>query len=130
MNVKFGAEQGQYQSGEKYSDVLAWNHYGTETIPPRPVLRLAAERTIPKNKKRIRAFLHNLITNPKEAERLETVLLTSLGRQTVAEAKRIIESKDGLQPNAPSTITKKGFDKPLYVNGELEKHISYEIGDE
>ena len=127
MNVKLGATPGVYQSGETYSKILAINHYGCETIPPRPVLRVAAERTIPKNKKRIQAFLKNLITNPNDAERLETVLLTSLGQQTVAEAKRIIDSSEGLQHNAPATIRKKGVDKPLYETGELEKHLGYEV---
>jgi hypothetical protein len=128
--VNFGATPGSYKSGETFSDVLAWNHFGTETIPPRPVLRIAAERTDPKNKDHIKAFLHNLITNPKDSERLETVLLTTLGQQVVAEAKRMIDGVDGLQPNAPATIKQKGFNKPLYENGDLEKHLDYEITEE
>jgi hypothetical protein len=130
MQVKFGALPGSYPKGIKYSEVLAINHFGSVFIPPRPVLRVAAERTVPKNKKRIQAFLKNLITNPKDAERLETVLLTSLGQQTVAEAKRIIDSSEGLQHNAPATVKQKGFDKPLYVNGDLEKHLGYEITED
>ncbi len=129
--VKFGATPGNYpDGGEKFSDVLAWNHHGTETIPPRPVLRIAAERIVPKNKDRIKAFLHNLITNPKDADRLETVLLTTLGQQVVAEAKRMIDGVEGLQANAPATIKQKGFNKPLYVNGDLEKHIGYEVTED
>ena len=128
--VKFGATPGSYASGESFSDVLAWNHHGTETIPPRPVLRIAAERIVPKNKDRIKAFLHNLLVNPRDAERAETVLLTTLGQQVVAESKRMIDGVEGLQPNAPATIKKKGFDKPLYVNGDLEKHINYEVTED
>lgn len=125
--VNFGATPGSYESGESFSDVLKYNHYGTETIPPRPVLRIAAERIVPKNKDRIKAFLKNLITNPKDADRLETVLLTTLGQQVVAEAKRMIDGVEGLQPNAPATIKQKGFNKPLYENGDLEKHLGYEV---
>ena len=128
--VNFGATPGSYEGGEKFSDVLAWNHHGTETIPPRPVLRIAAERIVPKNKDRIKAFLHNLITNPKDSDRLETVLLTTLGQQVVAEAKRMIDGVEGLQPNAPATIKQKGFNRPLYVNGDLEKHIGYEVTED
>ena len=129
MQVRIGALPGTYPTGEKYSDVLAWNHYGTETIPPRPVCRMAAERTIQRNKKRLRAFLHNSIVNPRDAKRNEEQVLTSLGQQTVAEAKRIIEQGNGLRRNAPATVAKKGFDKPLYETGELEKKISYEVVD-
>lgn len=130
MKVQFGATPGSYASGMKYSDILAINHYGSPTIPPRPVLRLAAERIIPKNEERIKAFLKNLLVNPKDAQRLETVLMTSLGQQVVAEAKRIIDNSEGLQHNAPATVKKKGFDKPLYENGDLEKHIGYEITED
>jgi len=127
VQVNFGVLPGQYKTGEKYSDVLAWNYYGTETIPPRPVLRIAAENTIPKNSDRIKAFLRNIIVNPKDAKRLETVFLTTLGQQTVAEAKRIIDIGGDLQHNAPATVRKKGIDKPLYETGELQKHLSYEV---
>lgn len=125
--VRFGVLPGKYEDGTSFSDVLKWNHYGTETIPPRPVLRIAAERTVLKNAERIKAFLKNIIVNPKEADRLETVLLTSLGQQTAAEAKRIIDNGGDLQTNAPSTIAKKGFNKPLYETGELQKKLSYEV---
>lgn len=127
MQVKFGATPGAYDSGETFSEVLAINHYGDETIPPRPVLRIAAERTVPKNGKRIKAFLKNIIVNRKDAKRLEQVLLTSLGQQTVAEAKRMIDGAEGLQENAPATVAAKGFNKPLYESGKLEKHLGFEV---
>jgi hypothetical protein len=130
MNVYLGALSGKYKSGESFSDVLAYNHYGSETIPPRPVLRIAAERIIEKNKNRVQAYLHNLIVNPKDAKRLETVLLTTIGQQSIAEAKRIIDSAESLTSNAPSTIKHKGFNRPLYETGELKKHLGYEIAEE
>lgn len=127
MELHLGALPGNYESGESFSDVLAWNHYGTETIPPRPVLRIAAEKIIPKNKDRIKAFLHNLIVNPKDAKRLETILFTTLGQQSIAEAKRIIDNITDLTENAPSTVKKKHFNQPLYENGDLEKHLGYQV---
>lgn len=129
MEVRLGALPGNYESGESFSEVLSYNHFGTPTIPPRPVLRIAAEKTIPKNSNRFKAYLHNLLVNPKDAKRLETVLLTTLGQQSVAEAKRIIDNITDLSENAPSTIKKKGYNKPLYETGELEKHLGFEITD-
>ena len=129
LGVKAGAK---YKSGVSLNDVMKWNTYGTETIPPRPVLQMAAENTVPKNKKRILAYLRNLVAaelsgHTSDAERQEIVLLISLGQQTVAEAKRIIESGNQLQHNAPGTVSKKGFDKPLYETGLMEKNIGYSV---
>ena len=131
MFVKLGALPGVYKTGEKFSDVLAWNHFGSDTIPPRPVLRIAAERLVGKFvKERMKAYMTNVIRNPRDAERLETVLLQDLGRQAVAEAKRIIDSGGELQRNAPSTVAKKGFDKALFETGELQKKLSYEVTED
>ncbi len=135
MQVKFGALPGVYKTGEKFSDVLAWNHYGTETIPPRPVLRIAAENILssPEMKKHMKAYFKNVMEyarrgRTEDLKTIETKMLTALGQQVAAEAKRIIERNSGeLQRNAPSTISKKGFDKPLYETGQLEKHLSYEV---
>ena len=128
MQVRLGALPGEYENGESYSDVLAINHYGTETIPPRPVMRMAAERISEKFiKERLRAYVINVARNPKDAKRLETVLLQDMGRQAVTEAKKIIENGGELQRNAPATIAKKGFNKPLYENGDLIKKLSYEV---
>lgn len=136
MFVKFGALPGVHkESGEKFSDLLAWLHFGTETIPPRPVLRIAAENILssPKMKVRLDAYVKNVIEYAKrgrlkDLKDVETSLLQDLGRQVVAEAKRIIDRNSGeLQRNAPSTIMKKGKDKPLEDTGELKKKISYEV---
>jgi len=135
VQVKFGALPGVYKTGEKFSDVLAWNHYGTETIPPRPVLRIAAENILssPAMKKHMKAYFKNMIEYTKrgraqDLKDIEAKMLTALGQQVAAEAKRIIERNSGeLQHNAPSTVLKKGFDKPLFESGELVKKISYEV---
>lgn len=139
MQVKFGALPGVYKTGEKFSDVLAWNHFGTETIPPRPVLRIAAENILssPKMKKHLKAYSKNMIEYAKrgrikDMKDAEEKMLQALGKQIAAEAKRIIENNDGtLQHNAPSTAARKKVgDKPLYETGQLEKHLSYEITED
>ena len=43
MQLLFGVKSAKYEDGTSLADVMTWNHYGTETIPPRPVLRIAAE---------------------------------------------------------------------------------------
>lgn len=135
MQVKFGALPGVYKDGPSFAEVLAWNHFGTETIPPRPVLRIAAENilNLPEMKKHMKAYFKNVMTyaargRVNDLKDIEKKMLTALGQQIAAEAKRIIERNSGeLQRNAPSTTSKKGFDKPLYETGQLEKHLSYEV---
>ena len=137
MYVKLGALPGAYENGMKYSDVLAINHFGSETIPPRPVLRIAAERLSQKFvKERLEEYLSNVVEYSKrgrmqDVKRAEVVFLQDLGRQAVKEAKRIIEAGGELQHNAPATVAKKGEGKPpLKDTGELLKKLSYEVSDD
>ena len=131
MRVLLGATSGVYKNGETIGTILAYNHSGTETIPPRPVLRIAAENTINKNQKLIKAYLDNLVQyaihRPQDIPKIDHNLLTSLGSQSVAEAKRIILSGDQLQENAPATLARKKGTKPLYVDGTLMENLSYEV---
>lgn len=135
MQVRFGALPGQYKDGPSFAEVLAWQHYGTETIPPRPVLRIAAENILssPEMQKHLKAYFKNVMEYAKrgrteDLKTIETKMMTALGQQIAAEAKRIIERNSGeLQHNAPATVAHKGFDKPLYETGQLEKHLSYEV---
>lgn len=129
MQLHLGVKNVKRADGVDMGDLLKWQHFGTETIPPRPVLRYAAEKTIPKNKARFKAYFTNLVRNPRDAKRLETVLLQTLGSQAVAEAKAEIDSSEGLTPNAPRTIAKKGFDKPLFETGALRNALAYEVVD-
>ncbi len=137
MQVKLGALPGQYENGMTYAEILAIQHYGSETIPPRPVLRIAAENVLssPEMKKHMQAYFKNVAEYAKrgrtaDLKDVETKMLTALGQQIAAEAKRIIERNSGeLQHNAPATVKKKGFDKPLFESGELIKKLSYEVSE-
>jgi hypothetical protein len=131
MRCLLGCKNETYDNGMTTGEVLEINHYGSELIPPRPVIRIAAENTIAENKKLIQSYLHNLVIyamhSPKDIPKIEYELYRNLGSQSIAEAKRMIESGDQLQENAPATIKKKGFNKPLYQKGKLEKSLRYEV---
>lgn len=114
---------------ESLAQIAAWNHFGTETIPPRPFARMAMEETVEKNKKRFQAYFKNMIAMRGDAgaqKQLETVLLTSIGQQAAKRAKDIILNSE-TYPNAPATIAKKGFDHPLYVNGKMAENVAYKV---
>jgi hypothetical protein len=134
MKVNLGVKHAEYPTGEKLSDVMRWNHYGTETIPPRPVLRIAAEKIIknPEFEKVMKAYFKNIMANPDKSEHelLEKELLRKIGQQSAAEAKRIIRAGMELIDNAPSTIAKKGYNKPLFETGLMIRNIDYEVVEE
>lgn len=133
MEVHIGIKEATYPDGTKLSDVAKWNNYGSETIPPRPVFRIAAENILSgeKFKKRMKAYLHNVVVyennSPGDLIEIEKKLLTTIGQQVVKEAKNIIAAGDELQENAPATIAKKKFNKPLYETGLLLKNIAHEV---
>ena len=130
MQLLFGVKPAKYEDGTSLADVMTWNHYGTETIPPRPVLRIAAENVMSNNeeiKKALNAYFKNILVNPGDAEKLEKEMLRKIGVQVIKEAKRIIATGNELQHNAPSTVKKKGFDKPLF-GGEQEHVLINNLG--
>jgi len=136
MEIHLGVKPATYEDGTKLSDVMRWNTYGTETIPPRPVLRIAAEKLIDskKFKKRMKAYLHDVMIyslyNQGDLKEIEHKLFTAIGQQSIAEAKRIIQAGVELQYNAPSTVKKKGFDKPLFETGLMIENLAYELNEE
>ena len=130
MQLLFGVKSAKYEDGTSLADVMTWNHYGTETIPPRPVLRIAAENVSDRGeiKDLLAVFAQNILENPNPADHVkaEKEMLRKIAQQVIKEAERIIESGNELQENAPGTVKKKGFDKPLYETGLLLKNLGYD----
>lgn len=131
MQLLFGVKSAKYEDGTSLADVMIWNHYGTETIPPRPVLRIAAENVMQRDdiKDAMGVYLHNVLVNPGDADKLEKEMLRKIGVQVIKEARAIIAAGNELQENAPSTVKQKGFDKPLYETGLLLKNLGYDYED-
>lgn len=131
MQILLGVKPAKYEDGTSLADVMTYNHYGTQFIPPRPVLRIAAENVMNKEeiKEALAVYFHNVLVNPKDADKLEKEMLRKIGIQVIKEAKRIIEAGNELQENAPSTVKHKGFNKPLYETGLLLKNLGYDYED-
>jgi hypothetical protein len=139
MEVHLGVKPATYPDGTKLSDVMSYNHYGTETIPPRPVLLIAAEKILDSEEiaKHAKAYLENVknyaLYNQGDLKEIELKFLVAIGQQSIAEAKRIIKGGSELQENAPSTTRmkelskSKGVGKPLYETGLMIKNLGYEV---
>lgn len=136
INLQFGVENKKYPDKKiSVGEVAIINEYGTDKIPPRPAFRIGLEKSVTKNKKLIDAALKN-ITNHLLTGRRDSIkrnllqALTQIGRSAKKETQAIIKSGEGLAPNAPSTIARKGFDSPLWETGLLYDSVEYVVSED
>ncbi len=111
---------GKEPNGTSLVDVAIYNEFGTSRIPSRPFLRIATDK--------------HKTTWLNESERIVDKVLAKynpnfsiLGNEMVENIRDVIGNKSLLAPNAPSTIRKKGHDKPLIDKGKLKSSIAYEV---
>ena len=120
IHVGFKRGVGVYEDGTDVVDVAMYNEYGTSRIPSRPFMR--------------QSFEQHKTEYILECERIYTKMIK--GQKIQGDIKKFgYKVKDDIYreinlgafvPNAPSTIHKKGFNKPLYETGLLGKSIVYE----
>lgn len=113
---------GKEPNGAKLVDVAFWNEYGTKNIPSRPFVRLTHE-----NNRQKWGDLSEKVCDDIVARRGYTPTLNFLGETMVKDTQKIFGDKSKLTHNAPSTIRRKGHDKPLIDKGKLQKSIDYRI---
>lgn len=121
-SVKAGilSSAGTEDNGVKIVDVAIYNEFGTSRIPSRPFVRIASEK--------------NQQTWANETEKIVDKIVagydanfSNLGDRMVENIKDVIGDKNLLVPNAPSTIRRKGHDKPLIDTGKLKASIDFEV---
>jgi len=99
---------------DEIANYMAINEYGAPNIPARPLLRLAAKRFTTAGRTKILGR-----TSAKE-------FLKNVGERG-KEALQSAFDDNSFAPNAPSTIRKKGSDKPLIDTGAAREEITYEV---
>ena len=123
LEVRIGYQQGAATNDEgvDYCDIAAWNELGTVNMPSRPFLR----KSIDENESKINSFLKS---QKKE-------LINSLSAEKVLKniglfQKDLIQEKiteGSFEPNAESTIRRKGSSKPLIDTGLMRQKVDYVI---
>lgn len=112
-------EDATYPDGTPVAMVAFWNEYGTKTAPVRAFFRT----TVSNNKKNWVLSIQNLVKmhEPEKA----------MGLMGEHIKDQIVQSIIGWSepPNAPYTVKKKGFQKPLVWSGQLSRSISYEVDE-
>ena len=107
--------------------ILAILEHGapSKNIPPRPVIDPALNQ--PAAKQAISNALNQAVESACNGDMSGTVSgLEAAGAAGVAAIQAYIDA--GVPPpNAPSTASRKGFNKPLVDTGELYRSFTYEI---
>lgn len=123
--VRVGFQQGAAmddETGEDICNIAAWNELGTSTTPSRPFMRDSVDN----HAEQINAFLKKQIALlAKGATTAEQVLKAIGVYQKGLVQKEIVDGT--FEPNAPSTIKRKGSDKPLIDTGKMRQSVNYVI---
>lgn len=122
--VKVGFLKGAtYPDGQSVAQVAAWNEWGNPAKgrPPRPFFRNMVQKESPEWGKRLSACLQRTGFDVDKA-------LGMMGEDISGALRESITSftTPGL---APSTIARKGFDKPLVDTGHMLRSVSWELVD-
>lgn len=135
MHILIGTKSGVTYPHEgdgmpvKLEDVAKWNEFGTELIPPRPAFRVGVESAVKESKDLIAKYLMNL-TDPKlsavNLKQLEETFMNKMSMRCEKAVKKMIRS-GATAPNAPSTVERKGFNKPLVETELLLDNVVAEV---
>lgn len=102
-------------------DIAMWNELGTVNIPSRPFMRDSVDKHMDDISHMITAQKEELLNGSSARKILETI---GLFQQDLIQTE--IEQGDFVA-NAPSTIKKKGSDKPLIDTGTMKNSVHYWI---
>ena len=121
--VRIGFQQGVAtdENGTDICDIAAWNELGTSNMPSRPFLR----KSVDENEAKINNFVQSQKKRLVKGESAEQIL-----KEIGIFQKDLIQEKiteGSFEPNAPSTVSKKGSDKPLIDTGRMRQSVNFVI---
>lgn len=117
------ADAGKEKDGTDLVDVAFWNEFGTRYIPPRPFVRIAADKSDNDIKQMQDALLTKIVAGQSTASQA----LNLIGVKIEGEIKKVIGDRGALAANAPGTVRAKGSDAPLIDTGRLRQSVKYRI---
>lgn len=116
------SEGATYPDGTTVAEVAAFNEYGTKNQPPRPFFRIAIAN-------RSEAWGKNLGTALKRTNYNAPLALAMIGlgmKEDVQDSIRDLVSP----PLAPSTVARKGFEKPLISTSTMLNSVTVKVDTE
>lgn len=104
------------------AQLMAIHEFGTEHIPERAPIR----KTMAKNGENYGGMFEKAIMGVLEGNSDADLILNRIGAQVAGDV--VGEIQSGVGPElSPSTIKRKGSDRPLIDTGALVQSISYEV---
>lgn len=119
VHLEVGIWGDKYENGETVATIAARNEFGNPPKqPPRPFFRNAISR----NKRKWREFVQDRLVIDLDAKK-------TLGFLGEIISDDIRDSIWGFTtpPNAPATIRKKGFNKPLIETGKMVSNVRMKV---
>ena len=123
--VRVGFQEGakQYEeSGADILDVAMFNELGTSTSPSRPFMAMSVDE----NADKINAFLKNQLKLLAQGKTTAEGILKAIGVFQKGLIQKKIQNGD-FEPNAPSTIKKKGSEHPLIDTGTMRQSVNFVV---
>ena len=118
-SVRVGVlENATYPDGTPVAMVAFWNEYGTKTSPVRAFFRT----TVSDQKKNWVLSVQNLMKMHDDPKKVMGLMGEHMRGQIVQSINTWTDP-----PNAPYTVARKGFQKPLVDTGQLMRSISFEV---
>ncbi len=111
-----------YPDGTPVAAVMAYNEFGSERVPARPLMRQTSEIVSPK----VPGWLTRRSAEVLEGKRDASTIMQKLGENVIVEISKQFDSGNFV-PNAPSTEAAKGFNKPLIDTGHLSQTPQYKV---
>lgn len=119
-SVRVGVlENATYPDGTPVAMVAFWNEYGTKTSPVRAFFRT----TVSDQKKNWVLSVQNLMKMHDDPKKVMGLMGEHMRGQIVQSINTWTDP-----PNAPYTVARKGFNKPLVDQGIMMRSISFEVG--
>lgn len=119
LHVGFQRGKGVYENGADVADVAMYNEFGTSKIPARPFMEQSFKRHEQEYVEECENIFNAMIKGQKT-----DALIRKFGKKVKQDIVDEIELGQFV-PNAPKTVAKKGFNKPLFETGLLEMSVSY-----
>ena len=121
VQVGFQAGAAADEDGVDIANIAMWNELGTSRSPARPFMRKSVDENTDKTKSMCARQLKRLAQGASAQDILEKIGVFQKG---------LIQRKivDGtFEPNAPSTIRKKGSSRPLIDTGRMRQSVNFII---
>lgn len=111
-----------YDGHASIIQVALWNNYGTDRIPSRPFMDLAAKDMQEVYKKGMKELGPKIVSGQASIEKV----LDVLGLQAEECVRRSIMDGEW-QANAPATIARKKSDRPLVDTGTMRNRVTHSV---